>query len=58
MIAENVVLTTDNDGHNYYVDVDRIAEFGEWCDSEPDEDFEHGTRFDGECFVVNIIRKL
>ncbi|WP_201556282.1 hypothetical protein [Psychrobacter sp. 72-O-c] len=59
MIAKNVVITTDNEGNNYYVAVDRLNDFSDWCDSEPDGDeFEHGTLFEGELFVVDIIKKL
>jgi hypothetical protein len=59
VIAENVVMTTDHEGNNYYIPVDRLADFSKWCESEPDgEEFEGGTLFEGELFVVNIVKKL
>ena len=59
MIAKNVVMTTDNEGNKYYVPVDKLNDFSDWCDSEPDGDsFEHGTPYEGELFVVNIISKF
>ena len=59
MIAKNVVMTTDNEGNKYYVPVDKLNEFDAWCDSEPDGDtFENGTLYEGELFVVDIIRKF
>lgn len=58
MIAENVVMTTDYEGNKYYVPVDKLNEFDEWCESEPDSEFEHATLYEGELFVVNIVRKV
>lgn len=58
MIAENVVITTDHEGNNHYVPFDKLKEFNDWCDSDPDDEFEHSTTFDGQLFVVNIIRQL
>ena len=52
-------MTTDNEGNNYYIPADKLSDFAEWCDSEPDgDDYEHGTPFDGQIFVIDIIRKL
>lgn len=59
MIAKNVVITTDNEGNNYYIPENKLSEFLDWCDSEPDgNEFEHGTQFDGELFVVDIIKNI
>ena len=59
MIAENVVITTDYEGNNYYIPVGVLDEFLEWCESEPDgSTFEKGTPFEDEQFVVNIIKKI
>ena len=58
MIAENVIFEKDNSGHNMYIPESKLREFYDWIDSDPDEAFEHGTYFDGETYVVNIIRKL
>lgn len=58
MIAENVVITTDHEGNNHIVPVDKLKEFSDWCDSAPDDEFEHSTTFDGQLFVVNILREL
>ena len=59
MIAKNVVITTDNEGNNYYIPADKIADFSDWCDSEPDgNDYPHGVQFDGKVFIVDIISEV
>ena len=59
MIAKNVVITTDYEGNKYYIPEDKLNEFSDWCESEPDgNEFKHGTLFEGEVFVVDIIKKI
>lgn len=59
MIAKNVVITTDNEGNNYYVPENKFSDFSDWCESEPDgNEFEHGTLFEDDVFVVDIIKKI
>ncbi len=59
MIAKNVVITTDYEGNKYYIPEDKLQDFSDWCESEPDgNEFEHGTLFEGEIFVVDIIEKI
>lgn len=56
MIAKNVVITTDNEGNNYYIPFDKLTDFADWCDSDPDgSDYPHGVQFDGKLFIVDII---
>jgi|GEM_PF-3261799 len=57
-IAKNVIITTDCEGNNYYIPVEHYEEFLAWCEREPDGGvFEKGTLFEGEVFIVDIIKK-
>lgn len=61
MIAENVVFVQDDDGHNYYIPKVKLTDWGFWLDSWHCRDGivpDYAVRFDGEKFVVNIIKVL
>ncbi len=62
MLAKNVIFTTDDESHIYYIPKDKISEwedlFGYGRDGEPVCIPDWATSVEGETYVVDIKEKL
>lgn len=61
MIAQNVVFTSDNSGHNYYVPVEHLEHWANWCDLDEDnpESWDapaYAVGVEGAMYVVDIVK--